>query len=329
MSIWWHLGRRKNDYSQIWLAISVLCWSLTGVVEILYSGQWFSDSNQLAGITSVLSLANSFFILKSLPWFKYLPSKIESIVRSKYWIYIIGLPFLFSLLPTLSKVFVSKSYGLVSELDVYYSILTLGFLGLVLWESFARRRLKLLACLSVCCILITFLAQVYKITGNELNMRLLSAIFKSTLIMIFFALALSWVKDLAESILPVAGQFRLTIKDNIVKLNGIPGKGEVSIALSTASSELLRSFTKAKLNNSGWLEIKPKSERRNEKLYAIKDHNEIKRLTHALLDGIYGKNNWTKDQHELPFKSQFYEAGEKGSRKIRLQIPKENINLIL
>jgi len=264
MSIWWHLGRRKNDVSQIWLALSVLCWSLTGFVDILFTGQFFTDSNKLGGITSILSLANSFFILMSLPWFKYIPSSIEAIVRSKYWVYIIGLPFIFSLLPTLSKVFLSQTYGMISELDVYYSILTLCFLGLVLWESFAKRRLKLLAWLSLGCILITFAAQVYKLTGNEVNMRLFSAIFKSALIMIFFALALSWVKDLAENILPSASQLRLILKNNIVSIFGIPGKEKIAISLNPAANDLLHSFTKAKIeDDNAWLEIKPKSERRN------------------------------------------------------------------
>jgi hypothetical protein len=325
MSIWWHLGRRKNDYSQIWLALSVLCWSLTGFADVLFSGLWISEVDRSSGVTSILSLANSFFILLSLPWFKYLPKSVRTIVKSKYWIYIIGLPFIFSLLPTLNKVFFAQSNSLVSELDVYYSILTLGFLGLVLWESFDKRRLKLLAWLSLSCILITFIAQIYKLTGNEVNMRLLSSIFKSSLIMIFFALALSWVKDLSESIIPKASKFRLKLENYLVILEGIPGRSQVKLELSTAPLRLLNLFLDAKTNNDQWLEIKPKNESRTQKDYAIKDHNEIKRLTHALLDGIYGKNNWTKEQHELAFKEEFYETSPTASRKIRLQLPKENI----
>ncbi|GLR16236.1 hypothetical protein [Portibacter lacus] len=327
MSIWWHLGRLKNDYSQIWLALSVLCWSLTGVAEILFSIGVFEDAQILNGLASIFSLANSFFILLSLPWFKYIPERIKPIIKSKYWIYIIGLPFVFSILPTLSKMMRSSSYGLMSELDVYYSILTLAFLGWVLWESFAKRRLKLLAWLSVACIVITFAAQVYKLTGNELDMRLFSAIFKSTLIMLFFALALSWVKDLSEKVVAIPGAFKIFIKDKSVKLDGYPGKSEVQFMLSNAPYELLLTFANAKKEKDGWLEIKPKSDRRNENQYAIKDHNEIKRLTHAMLDGIYGKNNWTKEQHEIPFKKSFYETSAEAARKIRLLIPAENITI--
>lgn len=361
MAIWWHLGKRKKDYSQIWLALSVLCWSITGIVEIIYTRILqsnlleFIDADsinstsselsltqldsiniytfQLDGYSSLLSLANSFFILMALPWFKHIPKSIHSIVKSRYWIFIIGLPFVFSVLPTVSKVILNKSYGMINELDVYYSILTLGFLGYVLWESFDKRRLKLLAWLSVVCILITFTAQILKVSGNEIDMRIFSAIFKSALIMIFFALALSWVKDLAENILPSAGQLfiglisKVTSSDKVsrlLRINGIPGKKDLHIPLTQGQFELMDLFIKSKLDNDKWLEIKPKSELRN-KNYAIKDYNEIKRLTSAILDGIFGKSNWTKETHEQALKDILLEFPAKRERKIRLRIPAANI----
>ncbi len=337
IAIWWHLGRRKRDFAQLWLAFSILCWSITGFVEVYFAealshsaGTSIDDevlAFRMSGISSLLSLGNSFFILLSLPWFKHIPSSIQPLVRSKYWKYIVGLPFLFSLLPTLSKIFFSSTYGLISELDVYYSILTLAFLGLVLWESFVKRRLKLLAYLSLICILITFTAQIYKITGNELDMRLFSAIFKSTLIMIFFALAMSWVKDLSDSLVPASSGLRLGLLGKEVNLVGIPGKGKMSFVISNAQYDLLTEFCKAKHKGNAWLEIKPKSQRKNQKIYPISDHNEIKRLTIAILDGIYGKNNWTKEQHEVPFKSSFYETPKDEVRKIRLALPANNVEM--
>ncbi len=81
------------------------------------------------------------------------------------------------------------------------------------------------------------------------------------------------------------------------------------------------------MNNEKWLEIKPKHNPRPDRDYEINDHNEIKRLTTTLLDGIYGKNNWRKEVHEAPFKSQIYDLSRKRERKISLAIPAENLQI--
>ena len=125
--------------------------------------------------------------------------------------YIIGIPFLFSILPTLNRMIFGKDLTMINESDVYYAIFTLGFLGYVLWESFLKRRLKALAFLSLVCILVVLVAQIYKLTGNDINVTLFSAIFKTSLIMIFFALALSWVKELTENIIPDAHNVHLKL----------------------------------------------------------------------------------------------------------------------
>jgi len=117
------------------------------------------------------------------------------LIKSKYWYYIIGLPFLFSMLPTISKMISGNEYILIRESDFYYGIFTLIFLGAVLWESFLKRRLNFLAGLSILVILFTLLAQFYKLTDSNFDL-LFSAIFKTSLIMLFFALALSWVNCL-------------------------------------------------------------------------------------------------------------------------------------
>jgi len=378
MAIWWHIGRKQKDVGQIWLALSVLCWSFSGAVEVYFANQIQSEqalfhsqlnellsstdtkslsienidviknnsekiathqlaqAYQLDGWRSILSLFNSLFILLALPWFRYIPKRIENIVKSKYWQYIVGLPFLFSLLPTISKMMSGKTYGLISELDVYYAILTLGFLGYVLWESFAKRRLTILAYLSIVTILITFIAQIYKFTSSPINLTLFSAIFKTSLIMIFFALALSWVKELSENVLPSAEQLRLHFDrkkndknkwNHIVQIKGIPGKDESDITLTPTLYELFLKFAKSKANSKeDWLEIKPKNDERSSRTYDINDHNEIKRLTAALLDGIFGKGSWTKNQHELPLKATLFEMSEKRDQKIRLRVPADNIS---
>ena len=257
MAIWWHIGRRQEDTGQVWLALSVLCWSISGGIEVIFANVLpDTPTYMLDGWRSILSLGNSLFILMGLPWFRYLPQRIEPIIKSRYWPFIIGLPFLFSLLPTISKMISGRSIALISELDVYYSILTLIFLGLVLWESFAKRRLMILAWLSLVCILITFIAQIYKFSGSDVNMTLFSAIFKTSLIMIFFALALSWVKELSENVIPDAAHLFITFEqqkqangkvNRLVRLNGIPGKPHAEALLTPALFNLLLTFARKKI----------------------------------------------------------------------------------
>ena len=330
MAVWWHIGKKQNDFGQVWLALSVLCWSFSGALEIQFS-RIVSDSNGLQeGWRSILSLFNSLFILLALPWFRYLPKFLAHIIKSKYWVYIVGLPFLFSLLPTISKMASGKSLLVISELDVYYAILTLGFLGYVLWESFARRRLKALSWLSVLCVLITLVAQFYKLTDSEVNLTLFSAIFKTSLIMLFFALALSWVKELSEKMIPIKEQLKVVFnkKERMVFLKGFPGNSERKVILTPALFDLFHKFAERRKNNTDdWLEIKPKNFEGSTRTYDIKDHNEIKRLLFAILDGLFGKENWSKEHHLIPLKNTLFEMSEKRERKIRLAIPAASIFL--
>ncbi|MGK0316933.1 MAG: hypothetical protein ACI86M_003171, partial [Saprospiraceae bacterium] len=332
--------------------LSILCWSISGIVDSKYGGAMqyhlncqpsLTDSNvfyesqliQLNGWKSILSLCNSLFILLALPWFKYLPKVLEQVIKSKYWPIIVGIPFLFSLLSTIRKFYSNSSISLISELDVYYSILTLLVLGIVLWESFTKRRLVLLAVLSAVCILITFAAQVFKLTDDGNTQVLFSAIFKTALIMIFFALALSWVKDLTERIQIKSGNIFLKLSkikngrsfNSMLAITGLTGQKSKEISLTNKNYELLKLFMDRKIGPSeGWLEIKPKSNNRTGILYDINDHNEIKRLIHSILDGVYGRNLWSKTEHELPLKEAFLEMSSVKERMIRLAIPKENLD---
>ena len=177
---------------------------------------------------------------------------------------------------------------------------------------------------------------MYKFTGSNVDMTLYSAIFKTSLIMIFFALALSWVKELSENVIPDAAHMFLAFEqkkeangkiNRLVRLNGIPGKPHSEVPLTPALYTLLLTFAQQKKKGEGWLEIKPKSESRPDKNYDIQDHNEVRRLIHALLDGIFGKGNWTKNLHELPLRKALFEMSEKRERKIRLALPGENVAL--
>ena len=336
LSIWWHIGKKQNDFGQVWLALSVLCWSFSGLFEV-----YFIKTNTLSefvidGWRSLWSLLNSFFILLALPWFRYLPEPIKHIIKSKYWIYIVGVPFLFSTLPTLSHMISGVDITVINELDVYYAIFTVIFLGYVLWESFFKRRLKGLAILSLVCILTVLVAQIYKLSGNDINLTLFSAIFKTSLIMIFFALALSWVKELAENVIPTSQDLFINLQksntssgklEHCVYLKGFPGSDQRKVILTPALYDLLEQFAKRKIDESEWLEIKPKNYTIGKKTYDINDYNQIKRLLIALLNGVFGKDNWTTEHHLNPLKSTLSEMSEKRDRKIRLKTPRSNISL--
>jgi len=336
MSIWYHIGKNQKDYGPVWLAFSILCWAFSGLVEVLYLEDDGVNSPIKEGLRSVFSLLNSLFILLALPWFKYLPKPFAGLIKNKFWPYIIGIPFVFALLPTLHKMFLGRSASAINELDVYYALLTLVFLSFVLWESFIKRRLFLLGLLVIITVLITLIAQVYKLMDNTINLLLFSAIFKTSLIMLFFALALSWVKELTETVIPETYQLKLlfTKRPNSsgpnnykVTLKGFPGHGDRSVTLTPALYRLLKTFAERRISTSnGWLEIKPKNFD-GSKCYDINDHNELKRLMEALLNGLFGKNNWTKDKHFTPLKNTLFEMSENRERKIRLHLPKENIHI--
>lgn len=335
LSIWWHIGKRQNDFGQVWLALSIFCWSISGLAEVYFAKNPEINSIYLDGSRSILSLCNSLFILLALPWFRYLPKILEPLITSKYWKLIVGLPFLFSFLPTLNKIILGKE-GVINELDVYYSVLTLIFLGWVLWHSFLRRRLVSLAFLSLICIGITLLAQIYKLTGSAINLTLFSAMFKTCLIMIFFALALSWVKELSENIIPSAENISMVLEtkrrddkvERLVIFGGFMGRAQRTVHLTISQYDLLYRFADAKKSRKmDWLEIKPKNHPNREKHYDINDYNEVKRLLGVLLDGLFGKGNWSKENHMKPLKDTLFELSSKRERKIRLCLLPDNIHL--
>lgn len=358
LAIWRHIGRKQGDLGQVWLAMSVLCWSASGLVDMYYSTSFLQSwkgilmelpalsetllSEQLvqeekiqeaSSISwniwrSVFSLLNSLFILLALPWFRYIPKQIEGLVQSKFWIYIVGLPFVFALLPTLSHLVSPNVSPLIRETDVYYSILTLVFLGMVMWSSFAKRRLPILAWLSLICILITFVAQVYKVAGSEQEVMLFSAIFKTSLIMIFFALALSWVKELSENTIADLNQIRFKLDKSQLSPTQISYEVEMTLGqkvfnfqLTETYYSILEKFIQKRREDQlgGWLEIKPKNETRSGKLYDIQDYNQIKRLLNSILDGIYGKKQWTQELHYESLKEQLIERSEDAARLVRLR----------
>ena len=115
--------------------------------------------------------------------------------------------------------------------------------------------------------------------------------------------------------------------EQFVLLKGLPGGSQRKVVLTPASYELLLKFAERKKDsNDDWLEIKPKNFNASERQYDINDYNEIKRLLIAILDGIFGKENWTRSHHLNPLKNSLFEMSEKRERKIRLAVPPENIS---
>lgn len=337
LSIWWHLGRKQGDKGQVWLAMSVLCWSLSGGIEILEAEKILANTTINDGLRSILSLLNSFFILLSLPWFQHIPKSIAFLVKSPSWFYLILFPFLICFLATLGMMFSQTNFsGFISSLDVLYALVpTLPFLGWILWESFAKRQLRLLSWLSLTCILFIVVAQILKLSPS--NQFLFSGIFKTTLIMLFFALAMSWVKELVENPLPLASKLYLRFKvqknnagtlERQVILEGYPNKAKSRLILSRSPFELLLKFAQKKIGQEeAWLIIKPKNDKRNNVNFDISDHNQVKRIVTAMLDQLHGKDNWATEQHYTPLRNALFEMSAEKERRIRLALSREQLDL--
>ena len=61
--------------------------------------------------------------------------------------------------------------------------------------------------------------------------------------------------------------------------------------------------------------------------FDISDHNQIKRIVTTMLDQLHGKDNWTAEQHYTPFRNALFEVSSEKERRIRLAIPKEQLDL--
>ncbi|MFL1896849.1 hypothetical protein ACJRPK_14175 [Aquimarina sp. 2-A2] len=55
MAIWWHIGKKQNDFGQVWLALSILCWSLSGLAEIYFTLSNIQSNFLVEGVRSILS----------------------------------------------------------------------------------------------------------------------------------------------------------------------------------------------------------------------------------------------------------------------------------
>jgi len=148
---------------------------------------------------------------------------------------------------------------------------------------------------------------------------------------------LSWVKELSENVIPDLKYFHVHFKkqkmesgkyEQFVLLKGFPGNDLRKVILTPSMYELFLKFAKKKKDEGDdWLEIRPKSYNISKKVFDINDYNEVKRLLIALLDSIFGKENWTTNHHFNPLKNTLFEMSEKRDRKIRLALLAENISI--
>jgi len=239
-----------------------------------------------------------------------------------------------------ARIIIPSSVSFIYLFDFLYAIFTLGFLGVILWESFAKRGLHTLAYLSALCIICTLTAQVLKLsTGFDLEFwRLLTdGIFKTVLILLFFALSLSWVEELSKNEAISVGDLWLELwqkagngrKNVYLATLTIPEwMQNRTIAFTEKNFQLLQKFAEKRLQepepDGGWLEIQPKSLKHSR--FDIKDYNEINRILDAILNDLKGENNWLPvDRQDL--KKILFEYDASKSRRIRLRVLPANLSL--
>lgn len=340
LAIWHHITRGnallERDPGLFWLAISVLVWGLSGWVEVAqvkHGGDNTADHLWFEGWKSMLSIFNSAFILLALPRFRHLPRLIKPIVQSSSWSILVGLSFAFASILTLLMLagwIVPIKAQFIYAIDLAFAIFILFFLGLTLWTSFEKRGLRLLAYLAVLSIAFTLLAQILKLTDAPFYKLLLNGTFKTILITLFFALALSWVEELVKADLKHTNTAAFLVFNkhkNGTKwvyeliLHLAPHLANQRLVLTEKNYALLEAFAKNRKETptGGWLEIQPKSS--TGKTYDIKDYNEINRLLTNLLQAIpeatEAQKKWLKDS--------LFEYGKQ--RHIRLCLAPENITM--
>lgn len=351
-SIWRHLNpkelRSDKDYGLLWLAIAVLTWAISGGVEVYFAESYrlFLLDNQndtgfdftfFEGLKSILSLLNSAFILLALPCFKHIPKLIRPFLVSQSWNWLVGITFLFSVVMTLGMlvgVFVPKTTSWIYGIDVFFGLFTVFFLTLILWESFDKRNLRGLAVLSVACILFILAAQFLKLGDIEFWKVFFSCVFKTTLIMLFFALTFSWVDERSRTYLPKPETLHLlfvkrkkgTRYEYFIILTIPPNIQTHKIIFTEKPYQLLQLFAKRRIEevqkDGGWLEMQSKST--PHRPADIKDYNEINRILNTILDETQGAKNWDKDDRSA-LRQLLFEYHN--NRKFRLHVLPEHIQL--
>lgn len=361
-AVWQHITKdqtkENKDLGLVWLSMAILVWSISGVVEIFYANALFVEAEILKSninhkseinkstfesLRSILSMANSALILLALPCFKHIPKYISKYVKSDAWRFLVLSIFGFGALVNLlmfTEFIIPQKIAFINTIDFAFAIFTLIFLGMVLWSSFEKRGIKTLAYLSALCIICTLIAQALKLVspdlwGSEFWRIFFSCTFKTILIMLFFALALSWIEELSKTFLPRPKDMHLVF----IKKKNASRKFEYHTIITVPPSiqthkikftekpfELFLKFAqKSKTATSPentWLEIQPKSGKVGD--YDIKDYNQINRILDPILNQVKGQNNWSSDEDRKALKNALFDYQ---NRKVRLRVDQENITL--
>lgn len=345
-SIWQHItkgsSQGQRDFGLFWLSIAVLVWALSGVLEVYYARDLDDegfDSTLYEGLKSMLSIFNSAFILLALPRFRHIPKVIRPVVRSESWRWLVISTFGFSAVLTLlmlSGLIIPKRITLISSVDLIYAIFTLFFLGLTFWASFEKRGLKILAYLAALSIAFTLAAQILKLFDSDFLKILLSTTFKTILIVLFFALALSWVEELGKSARNLLLSRPLTLqlstrrnaqrkREFIAQLRWPGDPTQQEVFFTEKPYLLLYRFAEKRKSegvDGGWLEIQPKTAVKKD--YDIKDYNEIGRILDSFCSAFSTAAS-SKNLSKNELKELLFEYGK--SRRIRLRLTAEQIQL--
>ena len=355
MAIWRHFASKqpihRQDKGLVWLALSVLVWAFSGILEIMYGLFSLTDLKEEIIINSgrsMLSIANSAFILLSLPYFKHKPNQesLRQILTPRPWTFwVLLISGIFLILTLLFTGFIYRlssnestelQYFLVRAIhvmDVFYAFLTLAMLGLVLWNSFDARNLRILSILTLTCILFTVTAQVFKILEYDFWGMFFSCTFKTMLIMIFLALTLSWVAEaLEEEFLPHPHHIMLRIppvsngKKQHIYLHLPPNITHEPLLLNATPFNLLQKFAQRRSKEApdgGWLKMKPKG---MDTKHDISSYNQMKSIFKEILNHQHGKDNWSN--HDLNYiRKALIEKHPQKDGYYRLRMIKDNIDL--
>lgn len=335
-------SQQKFDRGLLWLSLAIYVWALSGILDLMYSYQLSGNITALndpiyQGTQSILSTLNSALILFALPYFKHIPPIVSPIIKSPTWKFLVSITFGFSSIVTLlmiSGIVVPSKVRFVFSIDFIYAIFTLVFLGFILWESFAKRGLKNLSYLSALAIACTLIAQIFKLDDHEFLRIFFSCTFKTILIMLFFALALGWAKEVAKIIVPNSKEAFLVLfpmnKNRMssgaqIILTLPPLLQTKKIKLTEKAFQLITTFSTKAMEldeTEGWLEIKPKSDKLGN--YDIKDYNEINRLMDQILKEIQA-GSVPAEELKQQLKTGLFEYSN--NRKVRLKIPSRNITI--
>ena len=236
----------------------------------------------------------------------------------------------------LTGLIIPKRITLISSVDLIYAIFTLFFLGLTFWASFEKRGLKILAYLAALSIAFTLAAQILKLFDSDFLKILLSTTFKTILIVLFFALALSWVEELGKSARNLLLSRPLTLqlstrrnaqrkREFIAQLRWPGDPAQHEVFFTEKPYLLLYRFAEKRKSegvDGGWLEIQPKTAVKKD--YDIKDYNEIGRILDSFCSAFSTAAS-SKNLSKNELKELLFEYGK--SRRIRLRLTAEQIQL--